>query len=1543
MLAVFVLLTAAPLSGFVGMQLPEIDFIDIFAPDANAATSGTYGNNLTWILNSGTLTVSGIGAMFDYGIINAVPWYSSRSSIKTVIIENGVTSIGAHAFYYCTSLTSVTIPDSVTSIGGSAFYGCTSLTSVTIPDSVTSIEVSAFYGCTSLTSITIPDSVTSIGVSAFYGCTSLTSVIISDTAMIIGKKAFYNTAYYNNESNWTDGVLYIGNHLIIADTNIAETYAIKYGTITIAARAFYNCTSLTSVTIPDSVTSIGEDAFYNCTSLTSVTIPDSVTNIGGSAFRACKALNSITIPDSVISIGSEAFTNTAYRNNDSNWVDGVLYIDNHLISDNRISGACTIKYGTKTIADFAFCNSSLSSIIIPDSVTNIGAWAFKGCNSLTSITIPDSVTSIRESTFKYCNSLISVSIGDSVTSIGVDAFYDCGSLTTISIGDSVTSIGDSAFKNCTSLTSVYITDIVAWCNLDFTNEYSNPLYYANHLYLNGTLVTKLTIPDKVTAIKNYAFYSCTPLTSIIIPNSVTSIGDYAFRNCTSLTSITIPDSVTSIGVRAFYNCTSLKDVYYAGSKEDWKKITIGSNNYCLTNANIHYNSKPKVYFDNQTFCFYAGATETTTGDTIVVIVSDSDADNLQNFDPSTVELSTDDTMLKLNGIRDSVISEDGKSIAMTLDIQALKPGETTLTATLDDVGEESCTIKILPPNEMTIELQTLDQLYSADRFFFDEEGNFVKDTLELYFSFSNNILLSLWEDLLITDPEIIENLKYKNIRFEFLLDDSGLAFAENNATTLVKEYESLDFKGKQEEKLKIICKNPSKLEEKEGLKVKLSYKVYFDDPITGENIEKGTDFCELNIISYKRFYVKEHLEAMQNGSEYHTILMDSFARKMKGLEDTRDFIWTEVMSKGIIDNFVSLVSDFDEITGYEIVIADLLSKFSGIAVKQQEELISEKFMEFINVFYDTMLNCLTYDYVADLFEAAGGADGGFTINAVADVLAGNVNSGPCYNTIQKILDNDDFVAQLKILKGMEITIKVLGGIGATLETIKGIQTATAVTAACETYKAILDSNKTLFEKMQTIAKEYGNDDLAEALGNYINYDEDDVLETLGNEIATSLVSGAGSGIQFISSVLIDLFAKGMAEKVFSVIGVAVAGFEGGKMLSNLLCNTGDYAAAAASVVSAGYISETLFYTIVQLYEELIVANEGNVDYAYSKAQELDAALELYKCLEEISYEKTIKAMKAEASSVVGKFFAERYEVGIKDIIIKKPSFGLIHCHDEAFEKIYLRVIAPHFTENETSFPACYKTICVQCPVDVLVTNSKGEIVAQIEDDQIVSKSNGIEIIVYGSEKYILVPGTEEYDISITATDAGTMNYQILEYDEKCSNIRTVEYNAIPLYDGQVFAGSVDTQTLASSDTYNLTTGDTTIYADKDEYTLEEGHTYTCTVTKATCTTEGKRVYVCTCGDTYTETIPVASHTDADGDGICDICKQDVTPAYTLGDVDENGKIEATDARLALRAAVKLETLTETQTKAADADKNGKIEAADARRILRAAVGLDSLS
>lgn len=264
----------------------------VFALPASAlTTSGTCGaegegSNLTWTvdIDTGVLEIKGKGAMEDYYLSEA-PWDNLRNSIKTLVLSEGVSSIGNYAFFWCTELASAEIPDGITTIGENAFYQCKNLTSVTLPDGVTAIGANVFSYCEKLSSITIPDSVISIGANM---CAE--------------------TNYYKDKANWTDGALYIDRHLIEVNTeSVSGTYTIREGTLTIAQQAMRECDNLIEVIIPDSVVSIGAKAFVGCRSLTDVVIPDSVKLIDDGAFEMCRNLTSVVIGNGVTEIGESAF------------------------------------------------------------------------------------------------------------------------------------------------------------------------------------------------------------------------------------------------------------------------------------------------------------------------------------------------------------------------------------------------------------------------------------------------------------------------------------------------------------------------------------------------------------------------------------------------------------------------------------------------------------------------------------------------------------------------------------------------------------------------------------------------------------------------------------------------------------------------------------------------------------------------------------------------------------------------------------------------------------------------------------------------------------------------------------------------------------------------------------------------------------------------------------------------------------------------------------------------------------------------------------
>lgn len=454
-----------------------------------------------------------------------------------------VTSIGNFAFKLCTGLTSIEIPNSVTSVGSYVFDFCTRLTSVSLDCSSVNQWLREIK---SIKEITFGKNVKSIDYAIFSGCTELTSIKVED-----------DNPKFDSRNNCSAIVETATNELIAGCKNTI----IPNSVTSIGDYAFYGCTGLTSIEIPNSVTNIGDEAFYGCSRLTSIEIPNSVISIGERAFESCGELTSVNISD------IEAWCKISFS---SEWANPLCYV-HHLYMNGSEIKELVIPESVTSIGQYAFQGcSGLTSIEIPNSVTSIGACAFGGCSNLESIDIPNSVTSIGESAFQYCSNLTSIEIPNSVTSIGRLAFYDCSRLTTVTIPGSVSGIGVSTFARCDRLKSVIIDDGVC--------------YIAQAAFYECEQLESVVIPKSITSI-NYPFYGCKNLSSIIvdkdnpyyegtalsdaviekdsrklvigckntiIPEGVTSIGISAFAGI-GITKISIPSTVSSICESAFYS------------------------------------------------------------------------------------------------------------------------------------------------------------------------------------------------------------------------------------------------------------------------------------------------------------------------------------------------------------------------------------------------------------------------------------------------------------------------------------------------------------------------------------------------------------------------------------------------------------------------------------------------------------------------------------------------------------------------------------------------------------------------------------------------------------------------------------------------------------------------------------------------------------------------------------------------------------------------------------------------------------------------------
>lgn len=538
LLTVVMLLSAAPLSGFVGL--------DLFATTASAASYG--------VLKYGI--VDGEAIIYDCD-----QEASGEITIPSTIDGYPITRIRDEAFYNCKNITSVILPNSLQHIGRSAFFGCNKLTSITIPVSVTSVGSGAFFntdisenesnwegdlfyigdillrandnivgGCTvregtrliasnafftcdDLTDVKIPNSVEHINSGAFVDCINLTNITIPESVKTLGAGLFNNCESLTSITI-PEGITVLDSGLFNFCTNL-KSVELPDSVTSIEDDAFFMCKSLTEIAIPNKVTSIGFSAFEHCSSLKKIVIPDSVTVIKDWAFNECTSLSEISLSNSLESIGQKVFDNTPFINNSNNYDNHVLYIGNCLLKTDdpeAVNGVYKIKEGTRILADGALAKcKNMTAVVFPDGIKHLGSGAFGSCSKLSSITIPDGITVMKNALLSQCTSLVDVKIPNSVKTIEYFCFWGCTSLYNIIIPDGVTRL-DGAFDECTNLRGV-------------------------------------KLPNSITVLEG-GFDDCENLTSIEIPDSVTTISNHAFFNCSNLNVMVIPDSVTNIEEKA---------------------------------------------------------------------------------------------------------------------------------------------------------------------------------------------------------------------------------------------------------------------------------------------------------------------------------------------------------------------------------------------------------------------------------------------------------------------------------------------------------------------------------------------------------------------------------------------------------------------------------------------------------------------------------------------------------------------------------------------------------------------------------------------------------------------------------------------------------------------------------------------------------------------------------------------------------------------------------------------------------------------------------
>lgn len=607
--------------------------------------SGSCGENVTWTLDSsGTLTISGTGAMTDYASEFDLPWRSWV--INAVVIQSGITRIGDYAFYKA-DLSSISIPTSVTSIGNYAFEFCRKLSFISIPNSVRNIGYYCFFECSGLETVVLPDGLTVIEEDLFGACGKLSSITIPKSVTYIKIGAFdtdigIKNVYYSGSKVEWDAILvedyntyllsaeihYQGNNSdIIAKGTWGDDGSISWtldseGVLTFVGSGKMSRSGPFNVdgemepteirsaskklVIGGGITELDGYIFSRgWGGLTQLIISEGVTTIGELAFNNCYGLEYVSLPSTLSSIGLYAFDlSTIYTSK--------------LKTAGPIGGGYNIEFAwSDTIPDNIFSGMELTDVTLPETVKKIGFMSFYGCSKLSNVNFPSSLKELGSFSFAL-TSLTDAILPNGINKIGNAVFYECSKLEHVRIPNTITSLPNGArnggsftggvFSNCSSLAEINLP-----ASLLDIGDYSfsgcsnlSEIVFPDNLSRIGasafsgcTKLSSVVIPDSIRSIEDSSFSNCTNLSEVILSNNLENIGKESFNGSTSIKSIVLPVSIKNIGADAFNYLSAkgvqtsyLSDVYYYGTQEQWNRISFGESTYGISDkveaANIHY-------------------------------------------------------------------------------------------------------------------------------------------------------------------------------------------------------------------------------------------------------------------------------------------------------------------------------------------------------------------------------------------------------------------------------------------------------------------------------------------------------------------------------------------------------------------------------------------------------------------------------------------------------------------------------------------------------------------------------------------------------------------------------------------------------------------------------------------------------------------------------------------------------------------------------------------------------------------------------------------
>lgn len=497
------------------------------------------------------------------GNVSTVGGFDGCSSLRSITLPDSTTKIDREAFSGCTMLTDIRIPDTVRSIGEMAFMNCASLQSIVLPDTVTELGKQTFSGCTSLRSVTLPKALGKLGANAFAKCSSLQSISLPESLTEIGERTFEASGLCSIEL--PAGVKLAGGWVFADCTKLTD--------VTLGCNptqfCFEDCTDLQALTLTEGVTAIGWSAFLRCQSLETVKLPDSLQRIDKQAFQDCTTLPRITLPLNLREVGEDAFRNC-----------------NALAELNLLSADCSVQdafssvtrlnvgEGVRRIPPRMLQGAEIESLVLPSTLTEIGASAFQDCKKLTQVTLPASLKELGASAFSG-SAIIELRFSGETLRLGGKCFADCKQLRTVDLGGAAVTFQSSEFSGCDALEQIKldpkneITDATVFPERFYQIENSLIICFSTLVDINDAEIeSTVVVPDGIRYIAAEAFRDCAVIKSVTFPASLQAIRDYAFAGCTRLRRIELPTSVHSLGVGVFSGCPLLEEVILPDALEE---------------------------------------------------------------------------------------------------------------------------------------------------------------------------------------------------------------------------------------------------------------------------------------------------------------------------------------------------------------------------------------------------------------------------------------------------------------------------------------------------------------------------------------------------------------------------------------------------------------------------------------------------------------------------------------------------------------------------------------------------------------------------------------------------------------------------------------------------------------------------------------------------------------------------------------------------------------------------------------------------------------